>query len=193
MAANTVALLASGYLTYDALIVYSLSQDLYIAAVVFVWITSLFLMHFVGLYRYQAATHPLHHVHTIIVALGDRFLFLLAAAFAIKVSETFSRLWLGYFAAASGVSLLLLRVAVSQALLQLLHIRGSKRNLAIVGSGEQCRRLIASIASETGHLIHVQGIFEDNLPPAERLVAGQEISVPRKTARSISKAKPGRA
>jgi Undecaprenyl-phosphate glucose phosphotransferase len=178
MAADTLALLGSGYLTYDALIVYSLSQNLYMAAVVFVWLTSLFLLHFVGLYRYQAAIHPLHNAHTMAVALATAFLFLLAAAFAIKVSEAFSRLWLGYFAAASCASLLLLRVALSRAVLQLLHIPGSKRNLAIVGSGEQSRRLVATLASEPGHLIQMQGIYEDNLPSVGRLVAGQEITVP---------------
>ncbi len=39
MAADSLAILGSAYVTYDALIVYSLSQNLYVAAAVFVWIT----------------------------------------------------------------------------------------------------------------------------------------------------------
>lgn len=178
MATDSLAILGSAYVTYDALIVYSLSQDLYMAAAVFVWITSLFLMNFVGLYRYEAATHPLRHFHTILVAIATAFLFLLAAAFSIKVTETFSRLWLGYFATASGAAVLLIRVGMSQALLRLLHVRGSKRSLAIVGSGEQCRRLIAMLAQDPSRLIHIQGVFEDTLLPVERLVAGKEMTVP---------------
>ena len=125
-------------------------------------------MNFVGLYRYEAATHPLRHSHTILVAVATAFLFLLAAAFSIKVTETFSRLWLGYFAVASGAAVWLIRLGMSQALLRLLHVRGSKRSLAIVGSGEQCRRLIAMLAQDPSRLIHIQGVFEDTLLPVER-------------------------
>lgn len=178
MVADSVAILGSAYFTYDAVIVYSLAQSLYMAAAVFVWITTLSLMNFVDLYRYEAAIHPLRHSHKILVALATSFLFLLAAAFSIKVSETFSRLWLGYFAVASGAAIMLFRVGGSLALVRLLHVGGSKRNLAIVGSGEQCRRLIAMLAQDTGHLIHIQGVFEDNLQPVERMVAGTEMSVP---------------
>ncbi len=42
MATDSLAILGSAYVTYDALIVYSLSQNLYVAAAVFVWITSCF-------------------------------------------------------------------------------------------------------------------------------------------------------
>ena len=171
-------ILGSGYLTYDSLIIYSPSQNLYMAAVVFVWITSLFLMNFVGLYRYEAATHPLRHLHTILVAVATAFLFLLAAAFSIKISGTFSRLWLGYFAAASGAGVVLLRGGLSYALVRILYVSSSKRNLAIVGSGEQCRRLIAMLAQDPSRLIHIQGVFEDNLQSVERMVAGTELSVP---------------
>jgi Undecaprenyl-phosphate glucose phosphotransferase len=178
MATDSLAVLGTAYFTYDAIIIYSLAQNLYLAAAVFVWITSLFLLNFVGLYRYEAATHPLRHAHTMLVAVATAFLFLLAAAFSIKVSETFSRLWLGYFAIASAASVLLLRIAVSQALRQLLRVEGTRRSLAIVGSGEQSRRLVAALALDKTGPMHIQGIFEDNLPAVERLVAGTEIKVP---------------
>jgi len=128
MLADTAAILGSAYFTYDAIVVYSLSQNLYVAAVVFIWLTTLFLMNFGDLYRYQAATHPQQHILTIILVLSTSFLFLLAAAFSIKISETFSRLWLGYFVALSGGTLVLFRLAMGIALVRVLHIRGSKRN-----------------------------------------------------------------
>ncbi len=125
MFADTLAILGSGYFTYDAIVVYSLSQNLYMAAVVFVWITSLFLMNFGDLYRYQAASHPLQTIFSpFILVLAPSFLFLLAAAFSIKISETFSRLWLGYFVALSGGTLILFRLAIAFALARLLHVSG---------------------------------------------------------------------
>ena len=166
MTADTVAILGSGYFTYDSLIVYSLSQNLYIAAVVFVWLTSLFLMNFGDLYRYESASYPLRHLHTILITLVTSFLFLLAAAFSIKISETFSRLWLGYFAAASASTIILARLAVSEALRNLLHLRGSKRSLAIVGIGEQSSRLAALLARQPERPILIHGVFTDTLAPA---------------------------
>jgi Undecaprenyl-phosphate glucose phosphotransferase len=176
--ADTFAILGSGYLTYDAVVVYSLYQNLYIAAIVFIWIATLFLMNFGDLYRYETATHPLHYLPTVVIALVISFLFLLAAAFSIKISDTFSRLWLGYFAAASGVTIILLRVGLSYVLARILHVRGSKRSLAVVGTGEQCRRLLALIAQGGERPVRVQGIFADDLPPGMHLVAGQEMILP---------------
>jgi len=178
LAADTIAVLGSGYLTYDALVVYSLAQNLYVAAVVFVWLVTLSLMNFGDLYRYNAATRPLQRLHTILVAVTTSLLFLLAAAFWIKVSDTLSRLWLGYFTVASLASIIILRLCVSYALVSLLQVRGSKRSLAIVGTGEQSRRLTALLAHEPDRPVRIQGVFSDTLPPIPRLIAGQEISVP---------------
>ena len=178
MIADTVAILGSAYLTYDAIVVYSLSQDLYVAAVIFVWITTLFLMNFGDLYRYQAATHPQQNILTIILVLSTSVLFLLAAAFSIKISETFSRLWLGYFVALSGGALILFRLAIAYALVRLLHSGGPKRNLAVVGTGEQSRRLVAFIGQEPDRPYRIEGVFADNLPLVIRAVGGQDVTVP---------------
>ena len=176
--ADTLAILGSGYLTYDAVVVYSLYQNLYLAAVVFVWVTTLFLMNFGDLYRYETATHPLHYLPTVVIALVISFLFLLAAAFSIKLSDTFSRLWLGYFAVASGVTIVLLRVSLSIALQRILRVGGSKRSLAVIGSGEQCRRLLALLAQGGERPVRIQGVFVDDLPSVTRLVAGQALTLP---------------
>ena len=175
---DTLAVLAAGYFTYDALIVYSLDEGLYIAAVVFIWISTLALMYFGDLYRYDAATHPLGHAHTILVAVATSFLFLLAAAFSIKMSGTLSRLWLIYFAAASAASILLLRIGISYALVGILDVRGSKRNLAIVGTGEQSRRLVSLLTGDARYPVRIQGVYADNLPPVTRNVGGKEITLP---------------
>ena len=111
--ADTLAILGSGYVTYDAVVVYSLYQNLYLAAVVFIWVTTLFIMNFSNLYRYETATHPLRHLPTVVIALVTSFFFLLAAAFSIKLSDTFSRLWLGYFAVTSGAVIILFRVGLA--------------------------------------------------------------------------------
>ncbi len=145
---DSLAILTAGYMCYDAVVVYSLAQNLYLAAVVFVWISSLSLMNFGDLYNYDAAARPLGNLHRIIVAIATSFLFLLAAAFSIKVSETLSRLWFSYFAAASMIGVILLRLGFALALRRLLHVNLSKRSVAIVGAGAQGRRLVAAIVKD---------------------------------------------
>jgi Undecaprenyl-phosphate glucose phosphotransferase len=170
MIADTAAILGSAYFTYDAIVVYSLSQNLYVVAAVFFWLTTLFLMNFGDLYRYQAATHPQQNILTFVLVLATSFLFLLAAAFSIKISETFSRLWVGYFVALSGATLILVRLAIAFALVRLLHLQGTKRKLAIVGTGEQSRRLVALLPQEANRPYQIQGVYADNLHPVLRSV-----------------------
>ncbi|HUQ38254.1 MAG TPA: undecaprenyl-phosphate glucose phosphotransferase [Aestuariivirga sp.] len=178
MLTDTVAILASGYFTYDAIVVYSLSQNLYVAAVVFIWLTTLFLMNFADLYRYQAASHPQQNILTIILVLSTAFLFLLAAAFSIKISETFSRLWLAYFVALSGGTLILFRLAAGFALVRILHVSGSKRNVAVVGTGDQARRFTALLAEEANRPCRIQGVYADNLHPVLRRGETGDLELP---------------
>ena len=62
--------------------------------------------------------------------------------------------------------------------MRLLHVRGTKRSLAIVGTGEQSRRLVALLAQEGERPVRIQGVFADDLPPVARLIAGQEMTLP---------------
>ncbi len=175
---DSLAILAASYLTYDSVVVYSLAQSLYLAAAVFVWISSLSLMNFADLYSYDAAARPLANLHRIVVAIATAFLFLLAAAFSIKVSESFSRLWFIYFAAAAAGGVVLLRLIFALALRHLLHVNISKRSLAIIGAGNQGRRLIAEILRDTNRPLKIHGVFDDTLRPVAQTKDGTEKKLP---------------
>ena len=71
----------------------------YAAAICFVWVVVGLLMNFGGLYRLEPIMTPFTYADKIIIAFGTTFLFLLAAAFSLKISTTFSRLWVCCFAA----------------------------------------------------------------------------------------------
>jgi Undecaprenyl-phosphate glucose phosphotransferase len=159
---DSLVVLISGYVTYQQYVIYSLNQNVYTAAVVFVWLTTLTLMNFGDLYRYDAVIYPLRHIHTVLVAVATSFFFLLAAAFSIKISGTFSRVWIALFAATTLASISVARIGIAYALESFLHLRGSKRNLAIVGIGQQSNRLVASIKQNTDLPFHIQGIFTDD-------------------------------
>lgn len=159
--ADTIALIGAGYFTYDRLIVYSINQNIYVTAVSFIWLVSLALMNYAGLYRYEVAFRPLGHIHTAVIAIGTAFLFLLAAAFSIKMSESLSRLWLLWFALLAIASVLVLRLAISFGMARVLKLRGSKRNLAVVGVGAISQRLVALLGSENDFPVQVKYVYSD--------------------------------
>src|SRR5262245_31443160 len=96
---DSISILAAALITYVIILGDPVdATEVEIAAVVFVWTITLLLMNFAGLYTFEPILRPLVFSDKIILAFTTTFLFLLAAAFSIKISETFSRLWVGSFA-----------------------------------------------------------------------------------------------
>ena len=167
VAIDTISILGAGYITYATLITRAGPQTEFCVA--FVWLTSLMLMHFSGLYRYDVAIRPWRHFIPIAVSLATAFLFLLAAAFSLKVSEEFSRVWTTSFAAASLTLIMLSRTLVSFSFAGLVDKKLLRRNVAIVGDGEQTVRLTQRLQKDRFHPIAISGVFLDC---PERVVTG---------------------
>src|SRR4051794_26462409 len=102
VALDSIAILSAGMCAY-ALFVGAWLDDPshYVAAVTFVWLVMLMLMNFAGLYRLEPIMRPFAFADKIVVGFATTILFLLAAAFSLKISTDFSRLWVGSFAAGS--------------------------------------------------------------------------------------------
>ena len=159
--ADSLAILISGYLTYDSIVVYSPAQDLYIAAVLFVWLVTLTVMNYASLYRFEVAVNPLRNLHGILVAVATAYLFLLAAAYSIKVSATFSRIWFVAFAASCVTSIALIRCGIGMAFVQLLGYDDACRSVAIIGEGSQSQRLRALLSERAGRPVRLVGVYTD--------------------------------
>jgi Undecaprenyl-phosphate glucose phosphotransferase len=159
VAADTISILGAGYLTYILLI--TRVGPVTEFCVLFVWLASLMLMQFSGLYRYEVASQPWRHFPPILISLATAFLFLLAAAFSIKMSEEFSRLWMASFAATSLAFIFCSRTLISFAFAKLVDKKLLRRNLAIVGDGEQTIRLMQRLHKDRFHPIAINGVFLD--------------------------------
>lgn len=159
VAADSLSILGAGYLSYSLLIVRA--APLAEFCVLFVWLASLMLMHFAGLYRFEVASQPARYLVPLVVALASAFLFLLAAGFSIKVSDSFSRAWLASFAGASLTFVVLGRGLVSLSFSGLIGNKLLRRNLAVVGDGEQAVRLLQRLQKDDSHPIAVSAIFRD--------------------------------
>ena len=55
---DSLAILVTGYISYDLIVVYSINGNVYISAVLFIWIATLSLMNFGGLYHFDIALRP---------------------------------------------------------------------------------------------------------------------------------------
>src|SRR5690349_15617281 len=73
----------------------------YGAAIGFIWLAAIMLMNFAGLYHFEPILRPIAFLDKIVIAFATTFLFLLAAAFALKISAEFSRIWIATVAIAA--------------------------------------------------------------------------------------------
>ena len=135
--------------------------EYYAAAICFVWIVVAFLLHFAGLYRLEPIMSPLVFADKIIIGFGTTFLFLLAAAFALKISSSFSRLWVTCFAASACGTTLLIRVLAARLIGYLADRRVFTRNVVIAGAGKQAQHLFAYIKRCNPRFITIVGVFSE--------------------------------
>src|SRR5215470_7747022 len=119
-ALDTLAIWSVALISFAALVGGHLDEsEQYITAICFVWLVTLMLMHFAGLYQLEPIMRPLGFVDKFLVAFLTTVLFLLAAVFALKVSADFSRLWMGTFPAGACAATLILRILTSLVLRRL--------------------------------------------------------------------------
>ena len=104
---DSIAILSIAIVSY-ALIIGGVTEytDLYLSAATFVWLVTLLLMNFAGLHQFDAILRPLAILDKIVLSFATTFLFLLAAAFSIKISDSFSRLWVASFATTACIATL---------------------------------------------------------------------------------------
>jgi len=140
-----------------------LNAEPYPAAVCFIWIVSLFLFHYGGLYDFNAIMSPFGNMYRIAVAIGTSFMLLLAVAFSMKVSDEFSRVWMFTYGASAFAAIFSTRLAGFFLISHLANIGVFARNVLIVGGGKQAEQLIAQMAKERPRFNHVAGIFDDRL------------------------------
>ena len=161
IALDSFVILSSALILYDTLVRFG-EFSYYAAATAFVWLVAITLMNFAGLYKFDAIIRPFAFVDKIVIVFATTFCFLLAAAFALKVSTEYSRLWTGSFALSSLFGTLLFRVIAAQIIGRLSDRQVFSRNVVIVGSGEQMARLLDKLDKSQSRFITVLGVFVES-------------------------------
>jgi Undecaprenyl-phosphate glucose phosphotransferase len=172
-AIDSVVVLLTGYLCY-LLVVDHLDPvpGNYVFALTFEWVAIVLLFQFGGLYDFRAIMNPLRAVDRFGVAIATSFLMLLTAAFALKISSSFSRLWMIAFGSSVVCALFLSRVLTSW----LIRHQGGGvfvRNVVIVGSGRQSSALLSHFQAMPPKFLSILGIFTEGrkkqMPAADGL------------------------
>jgi Undecaprenyl-phosphate glucose phosphotransferase len=160
VALDSVIILSVAIISYLVIVGdYTEITDYYIAATIFVWLITVMLMKFADLYQFEAILRPLVFADKIIIAFATTFLFLLAAAFSIKVSATFSRFWMGSFAIGACAATLSFRLLAAHILGRLADMHMFSRNVVVAGSSEQAMGLLAHIEKSHPRFVTLLGLF----------------------------------
>jgi Undecaprenyl-phosphate glucose phosphotransferase len=111
-------------------------------------------------------------VDRFLIAVGTAFLLLLAMAFALKVSSTFSRAWFVSFCISSVSVTFALRFCSSWFVGRLSDIGVLTRNVVILGCGEQGARFLSHARSRGARFMSILGVFDDRTEPRQSVVEG---------------------
>lgn len=114
-----------------------------------------------GLYRFSAILSPSQQIGKLVSISAIIFLVVVAAGFALKVSEDFSRVWL-FGTAIVAVGLMGAVRAGTVAIMRRLANKGRlTRKILVYGVGEQAERFIAHVRQMNAPWNRVVGVFDD--------------------------------
>lgn len=99
--------------------------------------------------------------HKILGILSITFLTFLAVAFALKISEEFSRLWVFSWFLSSATLIWMMRALCHYMLLRLSRAGLVSRKMVILGTGEQAQRLLDQLRQTNEPWIDIVGFFDD--------------------------------
>ncbi len=124
-------------------------------------------------YQMPALTRPLANIGRVALAWSGTLAVFILAAFFLKISAEFSRLWMGGWFACGLFLIVALRMALARQIRRWTRDGTIERRAVIVGGGKAAETLIRSIEKQPYNDIRICGIFDDRderrSPP---LVAG---------------------
>ncbi|MGI3127578.1 undecaprenyl-phosphate glucose phosphotransferase [Nitratireductor sp. PBL-C9] len=116
---------------------------------------------FTGCYDMRALRNPSGSMGRIFVAWMATFAALALTGFFLKISDSFSRFWLGAWFVCGFGALLMLRITASQLLRRWARNGTIERRAVIVGGGANAEDLIRSIEQQPYNDIRICGLFDD--------------------------------
>src|SRR5205823_802672 len=114
-----------------------------------------------GLYRLQGLGATKLRLGKLAGSWSIVILALIVAAFLLKLSSEFSRVWLAVWFALAFAAMVTSRFALCLLARRWVAQGRLARNIAVVGGGEHGERLIGSLARSGGEGLNILGFFDD--------------------------------
>ena len=159
-AIDSIALIGTGYVCYFGLVVYSYkSYDFYQVAILFNWLAGTLIFHYAGLYQFDTILSPKKSIDRIVITLITAFLLMFAAAFSLKISDVFSRVWIAALFFSSIAIVTLERFFTAWCIKRLAKSQVIARRVAIYGQTLQINRMLHFLSQSQNTFIGVNGVF----------------------------------
>jgi len=137
------------------------NHGLYVMAIIGLSIAVVASLNQAHLYEMNSICSPLGQLHKVLGVLSVNFLIFLTIAFALKLSEDFSRLWVFSWFLSSATFIYLGRSLCHLLLLRLSHAGLLSRKIVILGTGEQAQKFLEQLQSTQEPWINILGFFDD--------------------------------
>lgn len=147
------------YTAVSAIVAYLVIQSFYLA----------------GMYSFDAICAPSQQIGRIFYICSAVFLALVAAAFALKISDDYSRVWLFGTAITVIVLLCSIRVVVVAIIRRLAKPGYLVHNFLIYGATDQAQRFIEQLDLLNAPWNRVVGVFDDRYTAHQPQIAGMEV------------------
>ena len=157
---DSAALLGAGYVSLYFLVTYSYKTiDFYHFAVIFNWLATMMVAHFAGLYQFDAILKPRYIQDRVIIAIITAFLLMFAAAFTLKISDVYSRVWIAIFFLGSIGAVTAERYGISLVLKSLVRSRTISRRVAIFGRATQISQFFEFAEKPESSIMKIAAVF----------------------------------
>jgi Undecaprenyl-phosphate glucose phosphotransferase len=114
-----------------------------------------------GFYKFDVVSKPHLHIYKMLGIIGLVFLVFVSLAFAFKVSEDFSRVWVFSWFLVSSLLIIIERNIVKSLFYKMARTGRLSRRIIIVGAGQQCERFLQQIKLNKEPWFTIIGIFDD--------------------------------
>jgi len=129
-------------------------------------------LYIAGAYRFSAITTPGDQIGKIISITTSVFLVLVAAGFALKISDGYSRVWIFSTAISSIVLMRLGRAGFVTVIRRMAEKGYLARNILVFGANEQAQNFIAHLHKLNAPWNKIIGLFDDRRSSAGAEVEG---------------------
>ena len=174
--ADGLATVGTGYAIYLLYVVGKIHHyPNYVSALAIQTALVLTTFYFAKLYDSKTICRLTHQVKNILAISAATFLALVVVSFALKISDQFSRVWFFSWVISATFLICVARTVFYIGVRKSARAGRLTRNIAIVGAGEQGRKLLEHLDWIHEPWIRIVGIFDDRVDRFGPTVMGQPI------------------